>query len=134
MKQIDKIKNGILNAFKNSVFFFNNSLFWYKIYLNKKNIRKKVIIKRTKDIKIFNSLNKIYHITDQMSKVSRRKNKKIRIKGSTIAQVLFAGMFYREKSINQIMENTKEYLYKYRDIKKIQLSMYNRFIKIINKY
>ena len=61
-----------------------------------------MIIKRTKDIKIFNSLNKIYHITDQMSKVSRRKNKKIRIKGSTIAQLLFAGMFYREKSINQI--------------------------------
>ena len=72
-----------------------------------------MIIKRTKDIKIFNSLNKIYHITDQMSKVSRRKNKKIRIKGSTIAQLLFAGMFYREKSINQIMEKThKRKLYK----------------------
>lgn len=113
MKQIDKRKNGIFECNQNSVFFFNNSLFWYKIYLNKKNIRKKVIIKRTKDIKIFNSLNKIYHITDQMSKVSRRKNKKIRIKGSTIAQLLFAGMFYREKSINQIMEKThKRKLYK----------------------
>lgn len=72
-----------------------------------------MIIKRTKDIKIFNSLNKIYHITDQISKISRRKNKKIRIKGSTIGKLLFAGMFFREKSINQIMEKThKRKLYK----------------------
>ena len=72
-----------------------------------------MIIKRTKDIKIFNSLNKIYHIKEQISKVSREKNKRIRIKGSTIGKLLFAGMFYREKSINQIMEKThKRKLYK----------------------
>ena len=72
-----------------------------------------MIIKRTKDIKIFNSLNKIYHIREQIDKVSRKKNKKIRIKGSTIAKLLFAGMFFREKSINQIMEKThKRKLYR----------------------
>lgn len=72
-----------------------------------------MIIKRTKDIKIFNSLNKIYHVREQIDKVSRQKNKKIRIKGSTIAKLLFAGMLYREKSINQIMEKThKRKLYK----------------------
>ena len=69
-------------------------------------IRKKVIIKRTKDIKTFNSLNKIYHITAQLDNINRKKNKKIRIKGSTIAKTLFTGMFFREKSINQIMEKT----------------------------
>ena len=72
-----------------------------------------MIIKRTKDVKIFSSLNKIYHIKDQLSNVSREKNKKIRIKGSTIAKLLFAGMLYREKSINQVMEKThKRRLYK----------------------
>ena len=72
-----------------------------------------MIIKRTKDVKIFSSLNKIYHIKEQLSNVSREKNKKIRIKGSTIAKLLFAGMLYREKSINQIMDKThKRRLYK----------------------
>ena len=72
-----------------------------------------MIIKRTEDIKIFNSLNKIYHINTQLCNISRRKNKKIRIKGSTIGKLLFAGMFYREKSINQIMEKThKRKMYK----------------------
>lgn len=72
-----------------------------------------MIIKRTKDIKIFNSLNKIYHITEQINKVSREKNKKIRIKGSTIGKLLFVGMFFREKSINQIIEKThKRKIYK----------------------
>lgn len=69
-------------------------------------IRKKVIIKRTKDIKTFNSLNKIYHITAQLDNINRKKNKKIRIKGSTVAKTLFTEMFFREKSINQIMEKT----------------------------
>lgn len=72
-----------------------------------------MIIKRTEDIKIFNSLNKIYHINTQLCNISRRKNKKIRIKGSTIGKLLFAGMFHREKSINQIMEKThKRKMYK----------------------
>ena len=65
-----------------------------------------MIIKRTKDIKTFNSLNKIYHITAQLDNINRKKNKKIRIKGSTVAKTLFTGMFFREKSINQIMEKT----------------------------
>lgn len=72
-----------------------------------------MIIKRTKDIKISNSLNKIYHVREQIDKVSRQKNRKIRIKGPTIAKLLFAGMLYREKSINQIIEKThKRKLYK----------------------
>lgn len=65
-----------------------------------------MIIKRTKDIKIFNSLNRIYHIREQLIKVSRKKDKQTRIKGSTVAKLLFTGMFFREKSINQIMEKT----------------------------
>lgn len=51
-------------------------------------------------------MNKEYHISEQINKVSREKNKKIKIKGSTTAKLLFAGMFCREKSINQIMEKT----------------------------
>ena len=65
-----------------------------------------MIIKKTKELKIFNFINKIYHINEQISSVSRKKNKKIKIKGSTIAKLLFMGMFFREKSINQIMEKT----------------------------
>lgn len=65
-----------------------------------------MIIKKTKEIKIFNFINKIYHINEQISRVSRKKNKKIKIRGSTIAKLLFVGMFFREKSINQIMEKT----------------------------
>lgn len=51
-------------------------------------------------------MNKEYHISEQINRVSREKNKKIKIKGSTIAKLLFVGMFCREKSINQIMEKT----------------------------
>lgn len=51
-------------------------------------------------------MNKEYHISEQINSVSREKNKKIKIKGSTIAKLLFVGMFCREKSINQIMEKT----------------------------
>lgn len=51
-------------------------------------------------------MNKIYHINEQISSVSRNKVKKIKIKGSTIAKLLFIGMFLREKSLNQIMEKT----------------------------
>lgn len=49
-------------------------------------------------------MNKEYHISEQIKSVSREKNKKIKNKGSTIAKLLFVGMFSREKSINQIME------------------------------
>lgn len=65
-----------------------------------------MIIKKTKEIKIFNFINKTYHINKKLTSVSREKNKKIKIKGSTIAKLLFVGMLNREKSINQIMEKT----------------------------
>ena len=88
-----------------------------------------MIIKRTKDIKIFNSLNKIYHIKEQLSNVSREKNKRIRIKGSTIAELLFVGMFYREKSINQIMEKThKRKLYKKMFKRKVAIPKMHGFV------
>ncbi len=55
-------------------------------------------------MKILNFLNKEYHISKQITSVSREKNKKIKIKASTIAKMLFMGMFCREKSINQIIK------------------------------
>lgn len=39
-----------------------------------------MIIKKTKELKSFNFINKIYHINEQISSVSRKKNKKIKIK------------------------------------------------------
>ena len=63
-----------------------------------------MIIKKHKELKILNFLNKEYHISKQINSVSREKNKKIKIKASTIAKMLFMGMFCREKSINQIIE------------------------------
>ncbi len=65
-----------------------------------------MIIKKTKEIKIFNFINKTYHINQKLNSVFRENNKKIKIRGSTIAKLLFVGMFNREKSINQIMEKT----------------------------
>lgn len=53
-----------------------------------------MIIKKTKDIKIFNFMNKEYHIQKQINRVSKEKNKKIKIKGSTTAKLLFVGMFF----------------------------------------
>lgn len=75
-----------------------------------------MIIKKHNELKILNFLNKEYHISKQINSVSREKNKKIKIKASTIAKMLFMGMFCREKSINQIIEkfinekNTEIYL------------------------
>lgn len=63
-----------------------------------------MIIKKTNDLKIINFINKEYHILKQINSVSREKNKKIKIKGSTTAKMLFVGLFCREKSINQIIE------------------------------
>lgn len=65
-----------------------------------------MIIKKTKEIKIFNFLKKIYHINEEITRVKRKKIKKVKIKGSTIAKLLFIGMMFREKSINQIIEKT----------------------------
>ena len=63
-----------------------------------------MIIKKHIELKILNFLNKEYHITKQINSVSREKNKKIKIKASSTAKMLFMGMFCREKSINQIIE------------------------------
>lgn len=65
-----------------------------------------MIIKKTKETKLFNFLNKIYHINEEITRVKRKKIKKVKIKSSTIAKLLFIGMLFREKSINQIIEKT----------------------------
>ncbi len=44
----------------------------------RKNIRKRVFIKKTK---IFNFMNKVYHINEEMTRVSRKKLKKVKTKG-----------------------------------------------------
>ena len=67
-----------------------------------------MIIKKHKELKILNFLNKEYHISKQINSVSREKNKKIKIKASNIAKMLFMGMFCREKSINQIIEKVNK--------------------------
>ena len=74
-----------------------------------------MIIKKTKEIKIFNFINKIYHINSFLNSLCREKNKKVKIKGSTVAKLLFIGMFSREKSLNQIMEKT-HFRKKYKNI------------------
>ena len=38
-----------------------------------------MIIKKTKEIKIVNFMNKEYHIQEQIKRVSREKNKKLKI-------------------------------------------------------
>ena len=63
-----------------------------------------MIIKKTKALKIFNFIIKEYHINEEMKRLKRKKTKKIKIKGETIAKTLFMCMFTREKSFNQIME------------------------------
>lgn len=63
-----------------------------------------MIIKNTKDLKIFNFINKEYHINSYLNRLTQEKNKKFKIKGSTVGKLLFIGMFSREKSLNQIME------------------------------
>lgn len=65
-----------------------------------------MIIKKTKELKIFNFINNIYHINSCLNSLSREKNKKIKITTPTIGKLLFIGMFSRERSINQIMEKT----------------------------
>lgn len=47
---------------------------------------------------------KEYHINEQLKRLKREKNKKIFVKGDTIAKMLFMGMFTREKSFNQLQE------------------------------
>lgn len=56
-----------------------------------------MIIKRTKDIKIFNSLNKIYHIKEQISKVSREKIKELELKVQQLENCCLQGCFIEKK-------------------------------------
>ena len=63
-----------------------------------------MIIKKTKALKIFNFIIKEYHINEEMKRLKRKKTKKIKIKGETIAKPLFMCMFTSEKSFNQIIE------------------------------
>lgn len=60
-----------------------------------------MFIKKTK---VFNFINKVYHINQEMARLSRKNLKRVTIKASTVWKTLITGMLMREKSINQIME------------------------------
>ena len=60
-----------------------------------------MVIKKTK---IFNFINKVYHINKELERLSRKNLKKVKIKATTVGKTLLTGMLMREKSINQIME------------------------------
>lgn len=72
------------------------------IYL-KKYIRKRVVIKKTK---VFNFINKVYHINTEIGRLSRKNFKRVKTNAETVGKMLLTGMLMREKSINQIMEKT----------------------------
>ena len=63
-----------------------------------------MIIKKTKELKILNFLTKEYYIFEQLGILKREKNKRILVKGNTVAKMLFIGMFSRLESLNQIVE------------------------------
>ena len=60
-----------------------------------------MVIKKTK---IFNFINKVYHINKELERLSRKNFKKVKTKAPTVGKTLLTGMLMREKSINQIME------------------------------
>ena len=60
-----------------------------------------MVIKKTK---IFNFINKVYHINKELERLSRKNFKKVKTKATTVGKTLLTGMLMREKSINQIME------------------------------
>lgn len=60
-----------------------------------------MFIKKTK---VFNFINKVYHINQEMGRLLRKNYKRVKIKASTVGKTLIMGMLMREKSINQIME------------------------------
>ncbi len=60
-----------------------------------------MFIKKTK---VFNFINKVYHINEKMNSLSRKNFKRVKIKASTVEKTLFTGMLMRDKSINQLME------------------------------
>ena len=74
------------------------------IYLNK-NIRKRVFIKKTK---VFNFINKVYHINTEIGRLSRKNFKRVKIKAKTVGKMVLLGMLMREKSINQIVEKIQK--------------------------
>ncbi len=46
----------------------------------------------------------MYHINEKINSLKREKNKRILVKGNTIAKMLFIAMFTRERSFNQLLE------------------------------
>jgi len=60
-----------------------------------------VVIKKTK---VFNFINKVYHINNEIERLSRKNFKRVKTKAKTVGKILLTGMLMREKSINQIME------------------------------
>ncbi len=49
-------------------------------------------------------MNKVYHINEEMARLSRKNLKRVKTKASTVGKTLLTGMLMRDKSINQIME------------------------------
>lgn len=74
-----------------------------------------MIIKKTKDLKIFNFIIKEYHINEELKRLKRKKVKRTFIKGSTVAKMLFFSTFIRERSFNQLQEKIHKRK-KYRNI------------------
>ena len=60
-----------------------------------------MVIKKTK---VFNFINKVYHINTEIGRLSRKNSKRVTTKAKTVGKMLLTGMLMREKSINQIME------------------------------
>ncbi len=60
-----------------------------------------MFIKKTK---VFNFINKVYHINKEMARLSRKNSKRVKAKAATVGKALLMGMLMRDKSINQIME------------------------------
>lgn len=46
----------------------------------------------------------MYHINEKINSLKREKNKRILVKGNTIAKMLFIATFTRERSFNQLLE------------------------------
>ena len=46
----------------------------------------------------------MYHINEKINSLKREKNKRILVKGKTIAKMLFIATFTRERSFNQLLE------------------------------
>ncbi len=49
-------------------------------------------------------MNKVYHINEEMARLSRKNLQRVKTKAPTVGKTLLMGMLMRDKSINQIME------------------------------